>query len=48
MAQDPERITILAREFSAAALEFHEPPRRAVGLQAEPEGTEHGPRRGAS
>ncbi len=23
MAQDPERITILAREFSAAALEFH-------------------------
>ena len=23
MAQDPDRITILAREFSAAALEFH-------------------------
>ena len=23
MAQDPVRITILAREFSAAALEFH-------------------------
>ncbi|WP_031549188.1 hypothetical protein [Parvularcula oceani] len=23
MAQDPERITILAREFTAAALEFH-------------------------
>jgi hypothetical protein len=23
MAQDPERITILAREFSVAALEFH-------------------------
>jgi len=23
MSQDPERITILAREFTAAALEFH-------------------------
>lgn len=23
MANDPERITILAREFTAAALEFH-------------------------
>lgn len=23
MSNDPERITILAREFSAAALEFH-------------------------
>jgi hypothetical protein len=23
MAKDPERITILAREFTAAALEFH-------------------------
>ena len=23
MAHDPERITILAREFTAAALEFH-------------------------
>lgn len=23
MSQDPDRITILAREFSAAALEFH-------------------------
>ncbi|MGV6820555.1 MAG: AMP nucleosidase [Parvularcula sp.] len=23
MAQDPDRITILAREFTAAALEFH-------------------------
>lgn len=33
MAQDPERITILAREFSAAALEFHRGNMAAKGYR---------------
>lgn len=35
MAQDPDRITILAREFTAAALEFHRGKMAERGYQME-------------